>query len=344
MTPDPRPSAAPPPPSPEVIFNTLRGFQHTAALKTAIALDLFTLVGEGLDTPAALAQRTQCAERGVRILCDSLAVLGMLAKFESRFQLTPDSAAFLSRHSPAYLGSIADFLTSPAQMEGFARLTEAVRIGGTAAPEDPGLAHDSPHWVNFARNMAPLMRFPAQALAELLLPKLTQPCKVLDIAAGHGLFGLAMAQRNPHAQIYALDWPSVLEVAQQNAIAAGVADRWHALPGNAFETDLGSDYDWVLLPNFLHHFDPATCEGLLRRVHASLAPEGEVAAPEFVVDDDRLTPPTSALFALIMLANTPHGDAYSFADLDQMFRNAGFSDTELHPLPPTMQRVVIATP
>ncbi len=342
MTQDPRTPAAPP--SPQAIFSTLAGFQQTAALKTAISLDLFTLIGEGLDTPAALAQRTQCAERGIRILCDGVTVLGMLAKSDGRYQLTPDSATFLSRHSPAYLGSIADFIAAPTSMEAFALLEEAVRRGGTALAEDPAMAPDSPYWVNFARNMGAMARFPAQALAELLLPRATQPCKVLDIAAGHGHYGIAMAQRNPHAEVHALDWPQVLEVARQNAVAAGVADRWHPLPGSAFETELGSGYDWVLLPNFLHHFEPAACEALLRRVHASLAPEGEVAVLEFIVDDNRITPPVPALFALIMLASTPHGDAYSYAELDQMFHNAGFSETELHPLPPAMQRVVIATP
>lgn len=335
---------SPAPPSPALIFDALNAFQRTAALKTAIELDLFSLIAEGADTPAALAREAKTSERGTRILSDALAVLGLLQKADGRYLLTPDSAVFLDRHSPAYLGSVTEFLVSPKNLEGFAKLTEAVRKGGSALADDPALQPDSPVWINFARNMAPLQRFSAQALAELLLPKPTGTCKVLDIAAGHGLFGIAMAQRNPQAEIYALDWPQVLAVAQENAAAAGVADRLHAIPGSAFEADLGSGYDWVLLPNFLHHFDRATCEGLLRRVRAALNPEGEVAVLEFVVDEDRLTPPQAALFSLIMLASTPNGDAYTYGELDAMFRNAGFAETELHPLPPGFQRVVIATP
>lgn len=342
MPDSPTPAAAPP--SPEPILAALRGFHHTAALKAAIGLDLFTLIGEGHDTPSALAGKAQCAERGLRILCDNMAIQGLLAKSGERYHLTPDSAAFLSRRSPAYMGSIADFLAAPVMLEAFARLPDAVRHGGTVLPDDPAMAPNSPYWVSFARSMAPMMRFPAQALAELLLPKATQPCKVLDIAAGHGYYGIAMAQRNPHAQVHALDWPAVLTVAQENATACGVADRWHPLPGSAFEVPLGEDYDWVLLPNFLHHFDPPTCEGILRRVRAALSPEGEVAVLEMVVDEDRLTPPMAGEFAMIMLATTPHGDAYSYTELDRMFLNAGFSETELHPLPPGIQRVVIATP
>ncbi|HEY7838857.1 MAG TPA: class I SAM-dependent methyltransferase [Terriglobales bacterium] len=331
-------------PSPAALFDAINGFQRTAAIKTAIELDVFSHIAAGADTPAALAGACHASARGLRILVDSLAVLGLLHKDGAQYRLTPDSAVFLDRRSPAYLGSIAEFLTSTVNLDAFAKLTAAVRQGGTALAGEPAMQPDSPVWTNFARSMAALQRPAAHALAELLLPKPGGRCKVLDIAAGHGLFGIAMAQRNPEAEVYALDWPQVLSVARENAAAAGVTDRMHWIPGSAFEADLGADYDWVLLPNFLHHFDAATCEGLLRRVRAALAPEGETAVLEFVVEDNRLQPPQSALFSLIMLATTPAGDAYTYAELDAMLRAAGFSETELHPLPPGFQRVVIATP
>ncbi|MGH9416282.1 MAG: class I SAM-dependent methyltransferase [Terriglobales bacterium] len=328
--------------SPARIFDVLNGFQRTAALTTAIDLDVFSLIATGANTTASLAQRSQSSERGIRILCDALVVLELLEKDDGRYRLTPESSLFLNRQSPAYLGTAAEFIAGTVQRESFDRLGEAVRKGGSALADTPSMQPDSPVWVNFARNMAAMQRLPAQGLAELLLPRAVSPCKVLDIAAGHGLFGIGMALRNPNAEVYALDWPSVLEVAAENAEASGVGERWHRLAGNALERDLGSGYQWVLLPNFLHHFDRATCEGLLRRVRAALAPEGEVAVLDFIVDEGRTSPPQSALFSLIMLASTPAGDAYTFDELDEMFRDAGFSDTELHPLPPGFQRVLIA--
>src|SRR6185437_10680765 len=307
------------PPSPDLFFSTLMGHQLTAVMRSGLELELFTRIGEGAATPAALAEKTGSAERGIRILCDALATLGHLSRNpDGSYALTNDSAAFLDRHSPAYIGSVAEFIASPLLDQAFGRLTEAVRKGGTVLPDDPAMAPDSPYWVSFARNMGPMQRFPAQALAELLVPKPGAPIKVLDIAAGHGHFGIALAQRHPQAQVYALDWPAVLAVAKENAARAGVASRYHLLPGSAFETDLGTGYDWVLLPNFLHHFDPPTCEALLRRVKAALAPEGEAAVLEFVVDEERTTPQRSALFALIMLTTTPAGDAYSYSEIAAM--------------------------
>jgi hypothetical protein len=134
----------------------------------------------------------------------------------------------------------------------------------------------------------------------------------------------------------------VLEVARENAQAAGVGDRHHLLPGSAFEVDFGGPYDLVLLTNFLHHFDVPTCEGLLRKIRASLAEGGVVATLEFVPNEDRVSPPGSAGFALVMLASTPKGDAYTFAELDAMFRNAGYSGSEIHTLEPSPQSLVVS--
>src|SRR6266849_1711009 len=103
--------------------------------------------------------------------------------------------------------------------------------------------------------MAPMMAMPSQLLAKLADPNANQRLQILDIAAGHGLFGLAFAKRNPQAEVTALDWPNVLEVAKENAQAAGVADRFETRPGSAFDVDYGTRYDLILLTNFLHHFD-----------------------------------------------------------------------------------------
>jgi ubiquinone/menaquinone biosynthesis C-methylase UbiE len=133
-----------------------------------------------------------------------------------------------------------------------------------------------------------------------------------------------------------------LEVAREHAQRAGVAERYRLLPGDAFEVDLGSGYDVVLLTNFLHHFDPPTCERLLQRVARSLAPGGVAATLEFMPNEDRVTPPPTARFALTMLTTTAAGDAFTFKDYEAMFRNAGFSRNELHALPESPQGVMLS--
>src|SRR5882724_9071141 len=328
-------------PSPELFFETLNAYQRTQCLKGAIELDLFTAIAEGANTAPALARRRAASERGIRILCDYLVVIGFLTKDENSYGLTVDSAVFLNRQSPAYLGGTVKFLSSPEVTDGFNDVAAIVRKGGTVL-EEGTTSPENPVWVEFARSMAALMALPAELLAKLIRADDGEKWKVLDIAAGHGLFGITIAKQNPNAKVSAVDWPLVLTVAQENAKAAGVSDRFTTIPGSAFEVDYGRDYDVVLLTNFLHHFDPPTCEKLLKKVHSALAPGGRAVTFEFMPNEDRVSPPVPATFSMMMLGTTPSGDAYTFSELDRMFRNAGFSSSELHPLPPTFQQVVIS--
>ena len=328
-------------PSPALVFETLNGYQRTQALKAAIELELFTAIGEGNATAKAIAERCGASERGTRILCDFLTIAGFLTKQDNSYSLTTDSATFLDKRSPAYMGTVSEFILSSHIKDKFDRLTDAVRKGGSVA-EDEAFQPDHPMWVKFARAMQPMMAMPAQLMAQLVDAKHDRPLRILDIAAGHGLFGLAFARQNPQVQVTAVDWPKVLEVAKENAQTAGVADRYHTNPGSAFDVDYGTGYDLVLLTNFLHHFDKATCETLLRKVHAALADGGRAVTLEFVPNDDRITPPQAAGFSMQMLGGTPAGDAYTFAELEEMFRNAGFSGSEMHELPPSIERAVIS--
>ena len=268
--------------------------------------------------------------------------MGMLTKEGNTYGLTLDSSVFLDKHSPAYLGGATEFLASPMITEGSKHLSAAVRKGGTAMENDGTVGPDNPVWVKFARAMAPMMSMPSQLIAKLVDPEANRPLRILDIAAGHGLFGIGFATHNPQAEITALDWPAVLEVAKENAANSGVADRYKTIEGSAFDVDLGSGYDLVLLTNFLHHFDAPTNEQLLRKVHAALGEGGKAVTLEFIPNDDRVTPPDTATFAMMMLTSTPSGDAYTFAELEKMFANAGFSGSVLHPLPPTIEQVVVS--
>ena len=329
-------------PTPERIFNIFTAFQNTAALKTGIALDVFTAIGEGADTPALLSKKCNAAERGVRILCDYLAILGLLTKEQGRYALTQESAMFLDRRSPACLASMAGFLGTEWHQRNFNALTDAVRKGGSAGADGDNTKPKDEIWVAFARSMAPLTIPSAMFIAQLIGAKEGKPCKVLDIAAGHGMYGITIAKHNPNAQIVAVDWPAVLEVAKENAQATGVSDRYTVRPGSAFETDLGSGYDYALLTNIFHHFDPPGCETLMRRIQAALKPGGQAITLEFVPNEDRVTPPTAAAFSLIMLANTDAGDAYTLSEYEKMFGNAGFAKTTLHPIPEMPQQVLVS--
>jgi len=252
------------------------------------------------------------------------------------------SALYLDRHSPHYLGTIARFLNQPSMEKAFDDVASLVRKGGTLLPGQGTVESNNSIWVDFARNMVPLARPMAEMVAQLVGAEQIQPMKVLDVAAGHGLYGISIGKLNANARIVALDWPAVLEVARKNASKAGMDGRFQFLPGSAFETEFGTDYDVALLTNFLHHFDVETCKGLIRKVRKSLKEGGRALTVEFVPNEDRVSPAQAASFAMIMLGTTPSGDAYTFSEYEQMFREGGFSRSELHPAPNGPQSVIVS--
>ena len=325
-------------PAPGIVFDTLQAYQRSVALVGAIDLDLFTAIADGNESISAIAARINASEKGTRVLCDFLTIMGFLVKQGGEYSLTPDSAAFLNRHSPAYMGTMA-ILVNPRVAGMLENITAIIRHGG-ALPSDHGaLEPENPIWVEFARSMAPMMQMPAELIAQMFAG--SKPIHVLDISAGHGLYGIAFAKRNPNALVTGLDWANVLEVAKENAGKAGVSDRYSTIPGSAFEVDLGSGYDIILIPNFLHHFDAATNEKLLRKAHAALAQGGIAVTPDFIPNEDRISPPRDAMFSMQMLG-TPSGDAYTYSELEKMFRNAGFARNEMRELAPVPQRLVVS--
>ncbi|MGB2626047.1 MAG: class I SAM-dependent methyltransferase [Candidatus Acidiferrum sp.] len=329
-------------PSPAKILETLNAYHQTASLKTAIELDLFTAIADGAQDPKAIASRVNASPKGVRVLCDFLVIHGYLRKEHGKYQLSEESSIFLSKRSPAYLGSIIGFLSHDWHSNHYRKLTDIVRNGGALNGDGDNTKPNDEAWVPFARSMAPMMAPSAHFIAELLDAGSGKHAKVLDVAAGHGIFGVTFATHNPNAHITALDWPAVLEVAQENAHKHGVSSRYTVRPGSAFEADFGTDYDYVFLTNIFHHFDMPACERLMCRVHAALKPGGKAITLEFVPNEDRVSPPTPAAFSLVMLASTSAGDAYTFAEYHAMFTNSGFVQTTSHPVPGMPQTVLVS--
>lgn len=322
------------------VFDIAMAYQRTAALIAAVKLDIFTIIGSETMALDGLASRTGASSRGIRILCDYLTVLGLLKKQDSRYSLTNIARMFLDEKSPFARGQIVDFVAAPEMIDLFFRdPASCVRNGGST-----GLANVSPDnsvWVRFAKAMVPFAAANAKRVATYVVASTNPPYTVLDIAAGHGLYGIEVAKALPGALITAVDWGPVLTVAQANAEAAGVADRFRMLAGSAMELDWGSDFDLILLPNLLHHFDFDTCASLLRKVKLSLAADGQALGVEFVPNEDRVSPPIPAMFAFWMLATTPGGDAYTERDLNEMARRAGFRSATTRLLTPAPESLII---
>ena len=331
-------SASAPQPDLEVIFSAMNAYQISMALKGALDLALFTHIDEGASTVQEIARRSGATEKGVRVVCDFLTIHGHLTKEKGEYSLPLNSKFFLSKKSPNYAGTAVNFLNHPWTIRSFSDIAGAMLRGGAIGE---GAIQDESLWVEFARSMTGVMGGIAHFVS-LALAKSGPAKKVLDVSAGHGMYGIALAQVFKDAEVTGLDTPAVMEVAQENAARLGVGERYRSLPGSAFDVDLGFGYDLVVVANFIHHFDTETNIEFLKRVRAALAPGGRLAVIEFIPNEDRVSPPTAAAFSLTMLGAVPDGDAYTFKEIAAMVTSAGFKDPRLVELPPTPSRMVVA--
>jgi ubiquinone/menaquinone biosynthesis C-methylase UbiE len=326
--------------NPEQIRSLMMGYQKTAALRAAVDLHVFTAISRGATNVAAIAECCHASRRGIRILCDFLVIEGLLEKENETYRCTADNAALLDERSPQYMGGMLQFLHAPRFWEAAIHLTETVRTGRTTLGD--GIAGDeAEEWVAFASHMQPMAAGPSQFIAQLVTME-EKPKRVLDIAAGHGLYGIAVAKLAPEAEVVAQDWPKVLAVAEENARVAGVQKRHSLLPGSAFAVDFGTGFDLVLVTNFLHHFDEGTCVGFLKKVCAAMVPGGRLVTLEFIPNEDRVSPPRAAAFSLNMLLQTPAGDAYTESELFRMLNAAGFGDHDVVPVPQSPEKVIVS--
>ena len=303
-------------PSPELFFDTAFAHQRTSALKAAVDLDVFTAIDGGAGTADSIADLRGASARGIRILCDYLTMMGFLEKTGDSYRLTPASTVFLSKNSQAYLGGTLQFLCTPEILRNFSTLSDTIRRG-TVTADGNTVSEANPIWVQFARAMVPMM-MPAPRPSPICWAyRSAGPLRVLDIAAGHGIFGITIAQRNPAARSRPSTGRPCSPSPRRTPRAMGVASRHRTIPGDAFRVDYGSSYDVALLTNFLHHFDHETNVALLRKTAAALKEGGRVVVLEMVPNEDRVSPPFPAGFALTMLAGTPAGDAFTLKELQR---------------------------
>ena len=213
------------------------------------------------------------------------------------------------------------------------QLPEVVRTGKPAMSVN---AHDdgSAFFAQFVEALFPLSYPAARVLGEhLKLAATDREISVLDLAAGSGVWSVALAELSPRIQIRAVDWPEVLEVTRRVAKRHGVEQRWTGAPGDLLEADFGSGHAIATLGHILHSEGVERSRQLLKKTYEALAPGGTIAIMEFLPNDERTGPPQALTFAVNMLVNTEKGGTYTFAEISSWLKEAGFTNARLLEVP-----------
>jgi (2Fe-2S) ferredoxin/precorrin-6B methylase 2 len=303
---------------PDELLRSVRGYQESRVLLTALELDVFTAVGGGA-TAERVASALRSDARATPLLLNALVALGLLHKKDGVFTNGLVAVRHLTADST---GDARDALKhNLALWTRWSTLTEAVRTGHAVL--DPGARSDD--WtVPFIAAMHKNAALRAPAVVRAVGAERAR--RLLDVGGGSGAYAIAFVLANPELQAEIFDLPSVVPIAQRHVAAAGLGGRVWTRMGDLRRDAFGTGYDLVLLSAICHMLGPAENQDLLRRVHAALAKGGRVVVQDFLLEADGTSPAHAVLFALNMLVGTPEGSSYSEAEYAEWLKAAGFGD------------------
>jgi 2-polyprenyl-3-methyl-5-hydroxy-6-metoxy-1,4-benzoquinol methylase len=328
-------------PNPERLMQMAWGYAAPLMIETALEYGIFDLLDQSSRSLSELASSTGASTRGLKAILDALVGLQLLARQGERYALAPESAAFLVSSKPGYHGGFFRHM-SKQLLPRWMHLADIVRTGQPAAKLN-GQKEGAEFFAEFVESLFPISYAAAQKLGEHLgIPKATHPISVLDLGAGSGVWGIALAQQSNLVRVRAVDWPQVLRVTEKVARRSGVHDRLSAAAGDLLEADFGKGHQVATIGHILHSEGPERSRALLKRTWAALAPGGTVAIMEFLPNEDRTGPPPALIFAVNMLVNTEAGDTFTFSEISAWLRDAGFINPRLLEVP-AVSPLVLAT-
>ncbi len=331
------------PVTPERIMQFAWGHTPPLILEAAIRHRVFDVLDAGPKTLKETAAATGTSERGLRIIMNALVGLNFLAKTDGRYTLTPESEAFLVSTKPAFHGGFLKH-TSEQLIPHWLQLNEVVKTGKPAkSVNQEGTGSD--FFQQFVADIFPLSYPAATTLAKhLAFDNPGAAVRVLDLAAGSGVWGIALAQSYEKVTVTAVDWIGVIPATQAMVARFGLTNRFKFVDGDLNSVDFGQGHNVATLGHILHSEGETKSKALLRKVFGALAPGGTIAIAEFLVNADRTGPVMPLLFAGNMLVNTDEGDTFSFEEISSWLSDAGFTNARLLEVPGPSPLVLATKP
>jgi ubiquinone/menaquinone biosynthesis C-methylase UbiE len=310
--------------TPERLMELSFAYAPPLIISAGVSNQVFDSLEDGAKTAEQVAEKTGASARALRILMNALAGLNLLKKDrQGKYSLTPESAAFLLSKNPGthagFFGTIA-----PQIISRWLRLSDIVREGRPVVAVNQE-TEGTEFFSQLVENIIPLSYPPAQKLADhLKVAKTKNDIRALDLAAGSGIWGIALAQKSPGLRVTAVDWAGMIPTTKRITQKFDVGDRFNYVEGDILEANFGSGYDIATLGHILHSEGEDRSRQLLAKTFRALKSGGTIAIAEWLVNDHRTKPLPSLMFAVQMLVNTEKGDTFSFNEIKNWLEEAGF--------------------
>jgi ubiquinone/menaquinone biosynthesis C-methylase UbiE len=312
--------------SPERIYQFAFGYAPPLVLEAAIRHHVFDVLDSGPLSIQGICRETGASERGLTAILNVLVGLDFLSKDEhGRYSLTPESATFLVSTKPEFQGGLIRH-TSEHLLPKWLGLNEVVATGRPVAAVNQQPT-GSEFFEKFVNDIFPMSYHVAQELARHLdLSAAAGPVSALDLAAGSGVWGIALAQSSAQVRVTAVDWPGVIPVTRSTVARFGLAERFRFVEGDLLRADFGSGHNVATLGHILHSEGVERSKALLAKTYQAMAPGATVAIAEFLVNQEGTGPMNGLVFAVNMLVNTDCGDTFSFEEIRSWLWEAGFTN------------------
>jgi ubiquinone/menaquinone biosynthesis C-methylase UbiE len=305
------------------------GYVPPLVLEAAIRHHVFDVLDSGPKDIWEVQKATGASARGLTAIMDALVGLNFLSKDEqNRFALTPESSTFLVSTKPTFFGGMIKHC-SEQLIPRWLNLNEVVATGKPVTPVNEEKSGGE-FFHEFVLDIFPMSYGAAQALAaHMNYGSSGDPVRILDLAAGSGVWGIAQAQSSPRVHVTAVDWPEVIDVTKKTAAKFGLSDRFSFIEGDLLDVSFGSGHNVATLGHILHSEGETRSRKLLAKTFAALASGGTIAVQEFLVNKERTGPVNGLFFAVNMIVNTQEGNTWSFEEIGAWLEEAGFTNPRL---------------
>lgn len=326
-------------PDPSYIMQTATAFWASKVLLTAVELDLFTKLGDQAMTASQLGDELGLHPRGTFDFFDALVALKFLDRDgdgpQGEYKNTPDTAAFLNKNSPTYIGGMPEMMN--ARLFGFwNHLGTALKTG---RPQSEIKTHGKPIFEELYDNEAKLGVF-LEAMTGFQAGNFIELAErfdfsryktVSDIGGALALLSRLVGARHKHLTLTTFDLPPVAQHAQERVDAAGMTERIKVVSGDFFVDDMPKA-DVVTMGNILHDWNLEKKKVLIKKAYDALPDGGAFIAIENLIDDARRENAFGLLMSLNMLIELGDAFDYTGADFREWCEEAGFKRFEILPL------------
>ena len=294
-------------------------YWHACTLHAGVKLDLFSRIEAGDNTAEEIAGGLGYNVRGVAVLLDALAAMGLIVKAKSRYSNTPASKSLLVKGSPQYIGYM--IMHHHHLVEAWSRLNQAVRTGKPARERG---VFDEEERESFLMGMFNMAMSIAPGLAGQI--DLAGRQHLLDLGGGPGTYAIHFCLANPNLKATVADLTTTRPFAEKTISRFGLSDRVDFVPCNYLEGDIKGSYDVAWLSHILHGEGPDECQMIIKKAVSALEQGGLMLIHDFILNDTSDGPLFPAIFSLNMLINTDRGRSYTEEQIKEMMIEAGLTN------------------